>query len=481
MARTSSNCPLLDYYGVIGVNWPCHLENTVTMNAALDQYQCIGVVGAGLTGVSCARFLSKQGLPFKWFDSRSAMINDQQVQQWSRQSTGYFEPFKPTTFIGCDLLLVSPGVSLNEPAIQQAVVAGSQIASDLELFVALNTKPVIAITGSNGKSTVATLCAKIIESLSKKVCLAGNIGYPVLDAWIEQPDSDVFVLELSSFQLERVECLQANVVTVLNITPDHMDRYDNFEAYCQQKWNIFRGAGHAVCHTDDAMTKPNNPAIVCSTYQLGADKHSDLNLQIRDGRSMICAGNEAILDTSALRIVGLHNIANVMVAMLLVRALLGVTWQAMINACTQFSGLNHRCAWVRSLAGIDFYNDSKATNPEAAIAAITSIRNIKDAVTLIAGGQDKDSDFKALATCIKNHVDSVVIIGEHGSRLAQLLPAHIVHYAQSMESAVTIAWNHAQTGGAVLLSPAFASFDWFENYQHRGEVFENAVMGLRDE
>lgn len=434
------------------------------------------IVGMGVTGLSCARFMHKKGMDFNVVDSRidppMKRVFDKEFARYIKKC-GAFDDF---TFAESECLVVSPGVSLEQQYIKEALKRGVLLTSDIQLFVENNDKPIVAITGSNGKSTVATLTGKILNSLGVNACVAGNIGLPVLEQLISPQQFDFYVLELSSFQLERLPTLNAEVATILNVTEDHMDRYSSFSDYLDAKRKIFIGAKHVVVNVDDVLTAcRHKPSLNILNYSLFED--ADLQLHVYGEREFICDDKKEILDTSLLKVKGKHNVSNVMASMALCRAV-GFGWDEMLPAIKGFNGLRHRCQWVAETDGVSYFNDSKATNVGAAVAAIKGFSDQKGDLVLIAGGLDKDSDFTELARVVESSVKKVILIGKDAVKIAAVLKEHQFEFAQTLEQAIKRAKAFAEPCGCVLFSPACASFDMFNNFEDRGNAFIAEVEAM---
>lgn len=434
------------------------------------------IVGMGLTGLSCARFMHKQGVAFEVVDSREEPPLKKVFDEEFSACVKKCGEFNDLTFAGSECLVVSPGMALDQVYIKEALERGVRLSSDIQLFVEHNDKPIIAITGSNGKSTVATLTGEIINSTALSACVAGNIGVPVLEQLISPHQFDVYVLELSSFQLERLPALNAKAVTILNVTEDHMDRYPSFNAYLQAKKNIFIGAESVVINADDMLTTCGD-LFSGTMLSYGLNTEAELKLGLIDGREIIFFGDIALLDTSFIKVKGRHNISNVMAAMALCQAI-GIPWLDMLPAINTFKGLRHRCEWVAEDNGVAFYNDSKATNVGAAVAAINGFSTQAGDLVLIAGGLDKDSDFSQLAEAVESSVKKVLLIGKDARKISAVLKEHQFEYAQTLQQAVQLAKAYAEPCGSVLFSPACASFDMFKNFEDRGDAFVAAVEAM---
>jgi len=368
-------------------------------------------------------------------------------------------------------------VSQQEPAIQQARMAGVELVGDIEIFVRHARAPVVAVTGSNGKSTVVSLLSHMINEAGLKSALGGNIGVPAL-SFLQMEVPDFYVLELSSFQLETVRSLNAVAAVVLNISADHMDRYQHMEDYTNAKQMIYAGTGTMVINTDDqrvaAMVSPGRKSI---PYTLGVPETDGFGVRVVNETEWLFRGEYPLLPAAELGLKGRHNWSNALAAMALGYAI-GLSQESMVSALKKFSGLPHRCEWVATIDGIDWINDSKGTNPGATIAAIEGLAAGNDLV-LIAGGDGKGADFSLLAESVAGRVHTAVLIGRDANRLAASLQDMTrICYATSLEAAVATAAKLALPDNKVLLSPACASLDMFRDYQHRGEIFRQAVKRL---
>jgi UDP-N-acetylmuramoylalanine--D-glutamate ligase len=382
--------------------------------------------------------------------------------------------------------VASPGVPLSEPEIQAAIKRGISVVGDVELFAQYRpaSAKVIAITGANGKTTVTTLVGEMCKAAGLKTIVAGNIGLPVLDTLsLETPD--VYVLELSSFQLETTSTLQIDAATMLNLSEDHMDRYASFQDYAIAKARIFYNAAIQVLNRDDAwsmmMARPKLAQVTFGLSDVTED--GAYGLQQVDGDTWLCVGEKELINISDLKIVGLHNAANALAAVALCRAI-GVDYPPIIQTLYNFKGLPHRVEWVANISDVDYYDDSKGTNVGATCAAIAGLYKdgFPQKIVLIAGGEGKGQDFSPLATAVTENTRAVVLIGRDAALIeAAMLNTHVpLYHALDLPEAVNIAKKLAQAGDAVLLSPACASFDMFKNYVHRAEVFVRAVARLQE-
>ncbi len=436
------------------------------------------IVGLGVSGLSVARYLQKLGRPFVVADSREQPPMLDQFRQECPNVRLYLGAFESDQFLNASQLIVSPGLSRAEPAIAAASAAGVEVIGDIELFARVAQAPIIAITGSNGKTTVTSLVGAMARTAGINVRVGGNIGTPALD--LLSDDAELYVLELSSFQLETTNSLGAQVATVLNVTADHMDRYPSMAHYHLAKQRIYFGAKAVVANRKDALTRPPvADQVPQRTFGLNEPDLKDYGLR-RDGElTYLAQGLKNLLPVDALKIKGRHNVANALAALALGEAA-GIDQSAMLECLQDFSGLPHRCETVAVRNGVTFINDSKATNVGATIAALDGLvaeggKNI----VLIAGGDGKGADFSPLKAPLQNTLKGLVVLGRDGTCIAALVEGQIpVSPAKTMAEAVEHAVEMADAGDLVLLSPACASLDMFTNYEDRGRQFAKAVEGL---
>jgi UDP-N-acetylmuramoylalanine--D-glutamate ligase len=441
------------------------------------------VVGLGKTGLSCVRHLRRLGRRVTVVDSRSSPPALAAVFEEFPEVRVTLGGFPRHAFQGVADIVVSPGVSLAEPALEQAVAARIPVCGDIELFArAVGATPVVAITGSNGKSTVTTMVADMLRVDGTRVGVGGNLGMPALSL-LDGERPEVYVLELSSFQLETTDSLEPRVAALLNVSADHMDRYADVEEYAHTKARIFAGRGAMVLNRDDArvaaMALSRREVIF---YTLGVPEIGEFGLRPGDDGDTLSFGETPILAAHKLAVAGLHNVANGLAAMA-IASLLGVSQVAMARALEDFRGLPHRCQLVIEAGGVRWFDDSKATNVGATVAAIVGLGSPRDSslddngrLILIAGGDSKGADFSALAEPLAQHVRLAVLIGRDAGRLAAVAEGVVdfVH-ANGMADAVQIAHRQAQSGDSVLLAPACASFDMYPNYEKRGDAFAAEV------
>ncbi|MGC1387617.1 MAG: UDP-N-acetylmuramoyl-L-alanine--D-glutamate ligase [Steroidobacteraceae bacterium] len=432
------------------------------------------VVGLGKTGASCLRYLAKRGIAVSATDTRTAPPGLVELGGLAKTIDIRLGGFDLSLLDGASQVLMSPGVSLEEPIASQARARGIEVLGDIELFARAVRAPVIGITGTNGKSTVTSMVASMAAAAGWRVLAGGNLGVPALDL-LEQPIPDLYVLELSSFQLETTSSLALKAAVVLNVTADHMDRYGSIEAYARAKARIFARAATMVLNADDplvaAMRGDGAHVVTFSTRRADVDF-----ALLRDGeRTVLARRGEPLLDTSRLKISGLHNAANALAALALGEAA-GLKLPPMLAALESFPGLKHRSAWIADVAGVRFIDDSKGTNVGAAIAAVSGLRG---PLVVIAGGEGKGQDFTPLAPAFSGKVRHAVLIGKDAPALAAALKGVCtIERAATLEAAVSAAAAAARPGETVLLSPACSSLDMYRDYAHRGEVFAAAVRAL---
>ena len=430
------------------------------------------------TGLSCARFLSEQGLSVAITDSRETPPGLEQLREELPDTALFLGGFDEAAFQAADLLVVSPGVSIRHPLISEASRRGIEIIGDIELFARHVNAPVAAITGSNGKSTVTTLLGQMAAQAGRKVRVGGNLGEPALD--ILDPEADLYVLELSSFQLETTFALTPDAAVVLNVSADHLDRYASIDEYANAKATLYWRARYRILNRDDAMVMAMPQGDGDDLFfTLGEPGEKTFGLRQLDSGLWIGYEEQNLLPVAAVKIPGRHNLANAMAALALGMAL-ELPMSAMLQALGEFRGLPHRTEFVAEHNGVCWYNDSKGTNVGASIAALNGFLSDDDSRTvLIAGGQAKGADFSALTPVVEASARAVVLIGEAAGLIETQLGGVVpVVHAASMDEAVARAAELARAGDRVLLSPACASFDMFRNYEHRGEMFIAAVQGL---
>ena len=423
------------------------------------------VLGLGDTGLSVARWVQRNGGTPRVADTRADPPGKTRFSGDFRSGA-----FTQDLLAGVDAVCISPGLSLSQPVILAAVEQGIPVLGDVELFAWQNKQKVLAITGTNGKTTVTALTGHLLRSAGMDCEVAGNIGPAVLDALMKRSAPPaVWVLELSSYQLETTWSLKPHAAAVLNLTEDHLDRYASLEEYAAAKARIFEGAGVQVLNRDDprvlAMARPG---IRCITFGLGTQG----DWTIRDGA--LARAGAPVFDVASLPIHGAHNAANALAACALASTL-DVPLEAMVRGLSTFRGLPHRMQLIGTRAGVEWYDDSKGTNVGATIAAL---RGLAKPAILILGGEGKGQDFSPLVPVVARFARITLLIGRDAFRIERALNGLRTERCATLEEAVERAAAHARPGEAVLLSPACASFDMFRDYKQRGEAFAAAFRSL---
>ncbi|WP_158971727.1 UDP-N-acetylmuramoyl-L-alanine--D-glutamate ligase [Paraglaciecola sp. L3A3] len=423
----------------------------------------IVVLGMGLTGLSCVRFLLAKKAKVVAMDSRNKLTVDLDVPV-------FLGEFDPAILCEADLIVASPGINLNSSAIYQAIDHGVKVIGDIELFAHFNTVPVIAITGSNGKSTVTHLVVEMCQAAGKKALMGGNIGVPVLE--LLDQEADIIVLELSSFQLDTTYSLAPFAATVLNVSEDHLDRHGSLFNYQQAKLKIFDNAQFSVFNRDDKFAQTSH-VHADTTFGLS---FNDIGWSWDKTNECILYLGFPFLNSADCLLVGEHNMLNIQAAAALC-LLAGIDKGSIKQGATTFAGLEHRCQTVSIQQNIRWINDSKATNVGATLAAIKGLhKNCQGKLVLIAGGEGKGADFSPLQTCLQQDVSVLITLGKDGDKIAALKENSMA--VASIEDAVTVASQLVEAGDIVLLSPACASLDMFANYQERGNCFVHAVQRI---
>lgn len=434
------------------------------------------VVGAGVTGQSVMRYLKKHAVAFDVADS------NQQPADKALELLGsgcYITPLSAVAVNDYDVMVLSPGIPRSHAMLQQALAAGVSVVGDVELFAVMVQGPVIAITGSNGKSTVASMAAHVLSAAGRNTALCGNIGTAVLDVLpaevaTAKEEPPVYVLELSSYQLESVESLVPVSAVVLNISDDHLDRYDSIDHYAEVKRTIYAKANRCVANLDDARTHPE-PARSGTQWFSLQDTNADYTVQQLEDGSALFAQQQCVLMTEELSVPGQHNVANALAVLALLQPL-QLSLAELKLGLTTFKGLAHRTEFITELNGVRWFNDSKGTNVDACMKAVEAMPG---PVVLIAGGQGKGVDFSSLREVVTRRVKAVVLLGEDGPLLRKALSGTTELFdVSTLPEAVQLAQELAVSGDAVLLSPACASFDMFDNYMVRGDVFRESVERL---
>jgi UDP-N-acetylmuramoylalanine--D-glutamate ligase len=437
------------------------------------------VVGLGKTGASCVRYLAKRGDQVSATDTRLAPPGLAQLGEMAASVELRLGGFDLSLLEGASQVLMSPGVSLDEPIARAARARGIEVLGDVELFARDVHAPVIGVTGTNGKSTVTTLVARMAAAAGRRVLAGGNLGEPALDL-LEQPAPDLYVLELSSFQLETTSSLKLQAAVVLNVTADHLDRYPSVAAYAQAKERIFSQASTVVLNADDpwvAAMRGQQPSSETARVTVSIERSdADFSLIRSGGQIFLARRGEKLLDAARMKLAGLHNAANALAALALGEAA-GLPRSAMLEALETFPGLSHRSSWVADIGGVRYIDDSKGTNVGATIAAVAGMPG---PLVMIAGGEGKGQDFTPLGKAFAGKVREAVLLGKDAPAIAAALKGVCrTETVTSMEDAVSRAHRIALAGDTVLLSPACASLDMFRDYGHRGDVFAAAVHELK--
>lgn len=436
------------------------------------------IIGIGLTGLSCLRYLLQNGEKVGILDSRQNPPDLEKLRTEFPQVAFTVGGFDSPLMAQATELIVSPGVSLKEPAIARLIARGIPAIGDVELFARAVQKPVIAITGSNGKTTVTSLMGKMVTDAGFSAQVCGNIGEPVLNT-LTHPLPDFYVSELSSFQLETTYSLKPHTAVVLNVCQDHMDRYDSYEDYCQAKRKIYQDCRYPVVNADEPEIWRNiefaQPPVLFSLQPLD----EGFCLRQHQGENYLASGSELLLPVKAMQFRQRYEFQNALAALALGSAA-GLPMASMLQTLQEFRGLPHRCEAVGEFGGILWYDDSKGTNVGATIAAILSLGIAKSGrLFLIAGGDSKKADLTSLVDPVVQYVDHVILLGQDAPLFENLFRNQLPFTrVASMAAAVNFAAAQAKPGDIVLLSPACASFDMFRNYAHRGEVFVQAIHTL---
>jgi len=434
------------------------------------------LIGIGVTGLSVARFLQSMGRSFDVFDTRDNPPNLDVFKAEFPDVRLHLGSIGASDLSAYTEIIVSPGVDPQNSWVQSALQAGAKVIGDIELFAQVVDKPVIAITGSNAKSTVTTMVAEMAKTAGMKVGVGGNLGKAALDLLTEEVD--LYVLELSSFQLELVESLEPSAASILNFSADHMDRYASMLNYHAAKQRIYRKAKQLVFNRDDDLTQPLLQGGQ-ETISFGLDNPdiNDFGLSELSGESWLIRGHQKLVRASDLALKGAHNHANVLAAMALSEAV-GVPVESMVKVAKSFKGLPHRCQLVSEFNSVLWINDSKATNVGAVKAALAGL-GADNNIVLIAGGLAKNQSFEELHPLVQKHVKQLILIGQDADKLAAALKDSAPQmFAVSMDAAVKVAARTSEAGNIVLLSPACASFDMFNGYEHRGDEFVKAVEAM---
>lgn len=437
------------------------------------------VAGLGISGVAAVNFLYEQGYRVAVTDSRELPPGHDQIPA---EVASYFGELNQELLLQADEIVISPGLDPRLPEIQAAVAQGIPVVSEIQILRRATDAPIVAITGSNAKSTVTTLLGLMAVNAGKNVAVGGNLGRPALDLLKDQ--AELYILELSSFQLETTSNLNAEVAVILNMSEDHLDRHGDMFGYHTAKHRIFQGVKQVVYNRDDSLTRPLVPdQTPMQSFGLNAPDLNQYGILRDDQNNMwLARGRERLINSRDLYIQGTHNLANALACLALGEAI-GLPLDAMLASLKTFKGLEHRCEFVQEIDQVRYYNDSKGTNIGASLAAIEglgqAIEMHQGKLVMILGGQAKGQDFKALREAITQYVKTVVLIGEDAELIRNAIEgcAELL-FAESLQQAVSICQQHAQRNDVVLLSPACASFDMFKGYEQRGHQFVALVNAL---
>lgn len=432
------------------------------------------ILGIGKTGLSCARYLHTQGMAFDFADTRQnpALLDSAKAE--FPNADILLGDFTEALIEDVQMLVLSPGVDPRHGMIRSAYARGLDVVGDVELFAREVREPVVAITGSNGKSTVTELLGEMAKAAGIKVAVGGNLGTPALEL-LNSP-AQLYVLELSSFQLETLKSLNPSAAVVLNVSEDHLDRYDSYTDYCFTKSRIYEHAKTSLINLDDDLVAAMPPCGEVKEFSIVQEPRAgQYGIRKRGAELWLAHGSDCLVPISKLKLQGRHNYANALAALALGDAI-ELSRPAMLSVLCDFAGLEHRTQWVTQQEAITYINDSKATNVGATVAAVLGINQPQ---VLIAGGVGKEQDFAPLANALPGRVQHVVLIGRDAEKLAQAIGTTCsTSFATNMQDAVSQAHTKAQAGSVVLLSPACASFDMYSGFEARGEDFVTCVHGL---
>lgn len=459
------------------------MQNEKSTTADRPELQsAVLVVGLGISGYWTARWLAGQGARVTVSETKEESEFDPDILRELLELGVRVEAggHKKETFLSADTIVISPGVPHDMDLIVSASKRGIPVLGELELAGRYVNKPIIAVTGTNGKSTVTTLIGLMLRNAGFKVFVGGNIGTPLITHLAEEEETDYLVVEVSSFQLDTIDTFCPAVSIILNISPDHLDRYPDYEAYVQSKLRVLRNQGKgqfAILNHDDQRLVRVNPPSGVSLLRYGIEKRAGLNAFVEGGAIRVRLDQMKSLNFSidAFSLPGTHNMENLL-GTVLAGATLGIDSSAIQKTIDEFKGLPNRLEHVGELNGVRFYNDSKATNVDAAVRAVTSLER---PLILIAGGRHKGADYAPLVEAARGRVKEAIFLGEAKELLGESFGGHLrFSLAADMEEAVSAASSMAQPGDAVLLAPACSSFDMFSDYSQRGEAFRSAVKEL---
>jgi len=436
------------------------------------------ILGLGKSGLSCARYFDRIGQDYCLLDTRNNPPGCEQIAALSHCQSTVFGDLNPDLLEHCKILVVSPGIALSQSFVSEAFKRDIDVCGDIELFARACDKPVVAITGSNGKSTVTDLTDKLINAAGLNCQKGGNIGLPALD-FLPMQRADIYVLELSSFQLDTTYSLQAKVSVLLNVSEDHMDRYKTFTDYANSKQRVYKNAEYKVFNGEDKLTYPSS--ISAKDYAFSVDKPTERvaqkvsYLKAKNRNFKLVVDHKDIIGSNRLRMTGRHNWLNGLTCLSILKCLELPINDNVLQHLTSYQGLPHRFQRVSQKFEYDWINDSKATNVGATVAAIDSIHLQKNKVILIAGGDSKQSDLSPLAELFESKIASLILLGKDAQLLSDLTNKVDSYFVENMQQAVSRAKKLASPGDIVLLSPACSSLDMYKNFEARGDAFVDAI------
>jgi UDP-N-acetylmuramoylalanine--D-glutamate ligase len=453
------------------------------MNPSLSGKNVL-VVGMARSGLSAAELAWKRGAKVKVSDKRCQKELQNEIQFLQERGIEYeLGGHSVESFLRADLIVLSPGVPSKIAELQKAIQAGREVISEIELASRFLQGKIIGITGSNGKTTTTALVGEILRLAGLHVQVGGNIG-TALTSLVEQSTPETFnVVELSSFQLEAVPTFHPDIAVLLNITPDHLDRYDSYEDYAKAKLNIFKNqkqSDFAVLNREDELLRQSADLVQSSKFWFSSRSEVERGTYFDGSQLVFRLGeqNESVIPKELIQLRGRHNLENISAAITAAR-LVNVAASKIGQVIAQFKGIEHRLELIAEIEGVKFYNDSKATNTDATRRALEAFGS---GVHLLLGGRDKGSDFTVLSTLVRERVKTITLLGEASPKIkCQLSGLVPMFQARSMEEAARLAFEQAGAGDIVLLAPACASFDMFQNYEHRGREFKEAVKRLNND
>ena len=436
------------------------------------------VIGLGDTGQSVLHFLADKACVVRAIDTRTVIGGFEKIKKAYKEVKFFIGgSFDKNVIQDIDLIIISPGVSLKESYVQEALSRGIPVIGDIEIFAQVKSasSKVIGITGSNGKTTVTSLVAELLKASEISTVVAGNIGIPILNM-LNQAIPDVYVLELSSYQLETTYSLTLDSAAILNISEDHMDRYSSIEDYAKAKYRIFNHAKKCILNRDDNYLKSK---IKNDSITFGSDSdEKNYSIKKNGNQYFIAKGKAEIVSLDHIKLKGPHNIKNVMAALALCEQF-NISTSVIAKVLSEFEAPPHRMEYIDSISGVDFYNDSKGTNVGATIAAIQSMTK---PILLIAGGDGKNQNFQPLLGPLKGRVKNISLIGKDAEIMQKIFSTESIPITieKNIEEAVKKSFGIAKKGDVILLSPACASTDMFKNYVERGNIFKDCVMKLKE-